>query len=214
MKPTNTGLLIAFGFVLGITVGMIATPYLIEIEQLDKGPKVPKMIDGYGDVWGGLLSAIVAFLAAYFVWWIQHRKEDAERRELRAIHADALLRQVRPFGIKLIIIDRQAKADLKIEVSDFTKLRSLIEEAKAEANTVLNLPRAETVLGRKVHALLETVKGQIPYLMEKLEKAAADNDIAHLSSTMVVLQHLKDRLDPLVRELNEFANVQEDQGLY
>lgn len=210
----NTNLLIGFGFVMGaligFTLGMIATPYLIEFEEEYPNVKVPKMIDGYGDVYGGLLSALVAFAAAYFVWWIQHRKEERERRELKGMLADSLLRSIRSMWKQLAYIEFQAAINVTARTADFSKLGSAPVVLRRSIDAVCALPKADPILGYKVYALLENIKAQAPDMASSLSGLSNETDPRTTKSALQKFIYVKDHTERLAAELHKLGAYQDD----
>lgn len=209
MNRDSTTLLIVFGFVLGglvgFTLGMIATPYLVEIKTLENGSKVPALIEGYGDIWGGLLSAIVAFVAAYFVWWIQHRKEEQERSDEKAFLAEKMLKPVEDFlGYAEMMVEHRDESESD---SEFLTVMKKLNDVWARLIDQMNACPPDRLLGLRIGRYHASVISHGGGLVRRLDELHIDGDMPDIiaQNVMTDLKLLKIMLTMLVRDLDKLT---------
>lgn len=102
--------LIAFGVTIGFALGFTVSPYVLEVEALERFPTANEILglkEGIGDIVGGILGGVVTFAAAFFTLRAGFKREDDRRAEERTFEAHLLLHKILPIWSLIQAVDEE-----------------------------------------------------------------------------------------------------------
>ena len=167
MKDWNSHLLIGFGFVLGVLVMLLASPYLLTVEYVQGSPK----LGGLPNEYGGVIGGVMALGAAVLVVWMEHRKAARADLELKQVLAYNLLSEFQVLHDLLAAVHVFAK-NPNIQDQFIRNFGSYINLLAPNVDNLKRLPPLDHHLGMTIISTYKTVLNRTEHLITAIGSIA------------------------------------------